>query len=138
MFRTYSELITLPTFEERFEYLKTNSKVGEDKFGFTRFMNQEFYTSPEWKRLRNSIIIRDNACDLALEGHELNTRIYIHHLNPISKEDLINMTELLTDPENLVCCSFDTHQAIHYGSLDILPKGPIERKAGDTCPWKHI
>lgn len=135
--KTYSELITLPTFEERFEYLKLNGRVGQDTFGFDRYLNQMFYNTPEWKRFRDSIILRDNGCDLAIPDREIFGRIYIHHLNPLTKEDILNRAEVLFDPENVICMSFDTHNAVHFGDIDLLPRDPIVRTKNDTCPWRH-
>lgn len=135
--RTYSELIQLKTFEERFEYLKLDGIVGRETFGFDRYLNQIFYTSIEWKKFRRDIILRDNGCDLAIPGLDIVGKIFIHHLNPITKEDILNRTEYLMNPEFVVCSSKLTHDAIHYGDSDLLPKGPIERKRNDTCPWRH-
>lgn len=134
--RTYSELILLPSFEERFEYLKIQGCVGEATFGYDRFINQQFYSSPEWRRIRRSIILRDNACDLAIPGRELN-RVVIHHMNPISLDDLVDQTDWLLNPEYLICVSHDTHNALHYGSLESLPLPFAERTQNDMCPWKH-
>lgn len=135
--RTYSELIQLKTFEERFEYLKLDGIVGRETFGFDRYLNQMFYTSIEWKKFRRDIILRDNGCDLAIPGLDIVGRIFIHHLNPITKEDILNRTEYLMNPEFVICSSKLTHNAIHYGDSDLLPKGPVERKRNDTCPWRH-
>lgn len=135
--RTYSELIQLKTFEERFEYLKLDGIVGRETFGFDRYLNQMFYTSIEWKRFRRDIILRDNGCDLAMPGLDIVGKIFIHHLNPITKDDILNRTEYLMNPEFVICSSKLTHDAIHYGDSDLLPKGPIERKRNDTCPWRH-
>ena len=136
--RTYSELITLPTFEERFDYLKLNGRVGMDTFGFDRIFNQKFYTSKEWKRIRDFVIVRDNGCDLAHPDYTIQgSRILIHHMNPISLQDIENATDFLLDPEYLICTTHDTHNAIHYGDERLLQKGPIERTKYDTCPWKR-
>lgn len=135
--RTYSELIRLKTFEERFEYLKLDGTVGESTFGFDRYLNQMFYTSIEWRNFRRDIILRDNGCDLAIPGLDIVGKIFIHHLNPLTKEDILNRTEYLMNPEFVVCTSKLTHDAIHYGDSNLLPKGPIERKRNDTCPWRH-
>lgn len=135
--RTYSELIRLKTFEERFEYLKLDGIIGRETFGFDRYLNQMFYTSIEWKKFRRDIILRDNGCDLAIPGLDIVGKIFIHHLNPITKEDILNRTEYLMNPEFVICSSKLTHDAIHYGDSDLLPKGPIERKRNDTCPWRH-
>ena len=134
--RTYSELITIPTYEERFEYLRCNSAVGKETFGFDRYLNQVLYNSMDWKRLRRQIIIRDNGCDLALEGYTIYGKIIIHHINPISLDDIMKERSIVFDPENLVCVSFNTHNAIHYGDASLLPMGPIERTPNDTCPWR--
>lgn len=135
--RTYSELMTLPDFQSRFEYLKLDGTIGDNTFGFDRYMNQAFYHSAEWKRLRNQIIVRDMGCDLGIPGNEITGRIYIHHMNPIRLDDIVNQTVFLTNPEFLICVSHETHNAIHYG-LDKLPekKFMIERSPNDTCPWK--
>lgn len=135
--KTYSELITLPTFEERFRYLKLDGVVGEETFGFDRYLNQTFYQSPEWRSLRNYIIIRDNGCDLGITDRELNSRIIIHHMNPITKEDILAMNEFVMNPEYLICVSKTTHDAIHYGDESLLFTAPIERRKNDTCPWRH-
>lgn len=135
--RTYSELIKIPTFEERFKYLKLNGKVAEQTFGFDRYLNQQFYKSEEWLSLRDNIIIRDGACDLGIDDREIYSRILIHHMNPISKYDILNRTELLLNPEYLICTTKRTHDAIHYGDESILFMGPIERTKNDTCPWRR-
>lgn len=135
--RTYSELIALPTFEERYEYLRLGGKVGEDTFGFDRYLNQSFYKSKEWLAIRDKVIIRDNGCDLAMEDREINGRILIHHMNPITKEDILNRSEFLLDPEYLICTVKNTHDAIHYGDRSLLITAPIERSKNDTCPWRH-
>ena len=135
--RTYSELITIPTFEERFNYLKLDGKVGETTFGFDRYLNQRFYQSDEWKRLRNSIIIRDNAYDMGLDDYNIVGKIYIHHMNPIIPKDIIDQTEFLLNPEYLISVSHGTHNAIHYGTDKLLYKIPKERTKNDTCPWRR-
>lgn len=135
--RTYSELITLPTFQERFDYLKLDGKVGQDTFGFDRYMNQRFYSSGEWKRIRNKIILRDNGCDLGLDDYTIVGGIYIHHMNPIMPKDIIDQTQFLLNPEYLIAVSRGTHQAIHYGAESLLYNVPIERTQNDTCPWRH-
>ena len=135
--RTYSELILLPTFEERFKYLQLNGRVGDDTFGFDRYINQNFYRSAEWKRIRDLVIMRDNGCDLALEGYEIYGRILIHHMNPITVKDVELSTEYLINPEYLICVTHDTHNAIHYGDEKLINKGPVVRTKNDTCPWKH-
>ena len=135
--RTYSELITIPTFEERFEYLQLKGSVGKDTFGYDRYLNQVLYRSPEWKRLRNQIIIRDDGCDLACDGYDIYGKVLIHHLNPITVEDVLARSRKVFDPNNLVCVSHNTHNAIHYGDVDLLVTGPIIRTKNDTCPWRH-
>lgn len=137
MIRTYSELITLPTFEERFEYLKLGGKVGRETFGYDRYLNQAFYKTPEWLAVRDHIIIRDNGCDLGVEGREIHGRILVHHMNPITMEDIVNRSSWLFDPENLICTVKNTHDAIHYSDESLLIKDPIERSKNDTCPWRH-
>lgn len=134
--RTYSELVTLPTFEERFNYLKLKGQVGKDTFGFDRWLNQIFYRDPEWKSVRDYVIVRDNGCDLGVDGYEINGRILVHHMNPISKEDILERSKYLLDPEFLISTIHNTHNAIHYGDEDLLIKTPIERTKNDTCPWK--
>lgn len=135
MIRTYSELITLPTFEERFNYLKLNGSVGEETFGFDRIVNQRFYHSKEWKQFRNKIIVRDNACDLAMEDYDIHSRVIIHHMNPIRLQDILDLNEYVMNPEYVVCVSHKTHNAIHYGE-ESLEKDYIPRSANDMCPWK--
>ena len=138
MSKSYRELSALPTFEERFRYLKLHGTVGKDTFGFDRIFNQVFYTrSAEWKRIRNRVIIRDNGCDLGIEGYDIYGRIIIHHMNPITLDDIENATDFLLNPDYLICVSHDTHNAIHYGNEYLLPKVPIERCRNDTCPWKN-
>ena len=135
--RTYSELIQLPTFEDRFDYLRLDGVVGKDTFGFDRYLNQQFYRSSEWKRIRNQVIVRDNGCDLGIDDYEIHGRILIHHMNPISIEDLQHMSDLLMNPEYLICVSHHTHNAIHYGDESLIVTAPIERSQNDTCPWRH-
>ena len=135
--RTYSELITFPTFKERFNYLKLSGLVGESTFGFDRYLNQMFYRSQRWKEIRDFVIIRDNGCDLGVEGYEIHSRIVIHHMNPITIEVIRKESEYLLDPEFLICTIHNTHNAIHYGDENLLIKAPIERSKNDTCPWKH-
>lgn len=135
--KTYSELITLPTFEERFKYLMQRGKVAEETFGYRRWYNQKFYqTSDAWKRLRDKIIIRDDGCDLAVNGLDIHGIIIIHHINPITYDDLINHRNNVFDPENLICVTHSTHNAIHYGDESFLLGLPAERAVNDTCPWK--
>lgn len=135
--KTYSELILLPTFEERYDYLKLDGIVGEETFGFDRYINQNFYRSQEWKRIRDQVIIRDNGCDLGMEGYDITGRIYIHHMNPITVKDIHHMSEYLLNPEYLICVTHNTHNAIHYGDTSLLIKAPIERSKNDTCPWRR-
>lgn len=135
--RIYSELITFPTFKERFEYLRLDGIVGEDTFGFDRYMNQIFYKSKEWQSLRNQIIIRDNGCDLGLEGYEIQGKILIHHMNPITPADIVNRSDYLLNPDFLISTMLSTHNAIHYGDESLIAKDPIERSKNDTCPWRH-
>lgn len=135
--RTYSELSKLRTFKERYEYLKLSSVVGEDTFGYDRYLNQQFYKSIAWKRVRDQVIIRDNGCDLGIDDRYINSRIYVHHMNPITKSDIINLTEYLLNPEYLICVSKNTHDAIHYGSEELLyTNHMVERRPNDTCPWR--
>lgn len=134
--RTYSELITLPTFEERFQYLKLGGSVGKETFGFDRYLNQTFYRSQEWKSIRDFVIVRDLGCDLAMEGYEIHGRIYIHHMNPISVRDIINQSEYLLNPDFLVATTHQTHNAIHYGDVNLLVTAPVERSRNDMCPWR--
>lgn len=136
MVRTYSELIKIPSFLERFRYLKLNGSVGVDTFGFDRYLNQTFYRSYEWKRLRNDIIVRDMGCDLGLEGYDIFDKILVHHMNPIGPDDIIHRSDYLLDPEFLICTSKLTHDAIHYGDEQILYQDPVIRTPGDTCPWR--
>lgn len=133
--RSYSELIQLPTFEERFSYLQLNGSVGVDTFGFDRIFNQKFYRSYEWRRIRDHIISRDEGCDLGIEGRDIYDKIIIHHMNPITLQDIEDYTEFLMNPEYLICVSHNTHNAIHYGDENLLLKNPVERRPGDTRLW---
>ena len=135
--KTYSELITLPTFEERFAYLQLSGVVGKDTFGFDRYINQFFYRSKKWRSIRDQVIIRDNGCDLGVEGYEIYGNILIHHINPITIKDIERESEFLLDPEYLITTTHNTHNAIHYGDASLLPATPIERSRNDTCPWRH-
>lgn len=138
MIRTYTELSKLKTFEERFKYLRLDGQVGKETFGFDRIFNQTFYRSVEWRRVRDQVIIRDCGCDLGVPGHEIyGQRILIHHMNPISLEDLERRSEILMNPEYLITTIHNTHQAVHYGDADLLIKLPRERTKNDTCPWKR-
>ena len=135
--RTYRELIQLPSFEERYDYLRLASIIGESTFGFDRYLNQVFYRSREWKKARRDVIRRDNGCDLGIEGRDIYDRIEIHHITPITITDVENGSELLLDLNNLICVSPLTHKAIHYGDASLLPKNEIIiRRPNDTCPWK--
>lgn len=136
--KTYSELIAIPTFEERFKYLQLNGSVGKDTFGYDRYLNQVLYSSKEWKSFKNEIIVRDNACDLACGDYELNKRmrITVHHINPITVDDILNRDPKVFDPENVITTCHNTHMAIHYGDERLLILAPVERKRHDTCPWK--
>lgn len=135
--KTYSELVALPTFEERFEYLRLDGSVGEQTFGFDRYINQLFYQSYEWKKVRDFVIIRDNGCDLGVDGYEIRGKILIHHMNPITVNDIQTRSEFLLNPDYLISTTHITHNAIHYGDERLLPKGPIERTKYDTCPWRR-
>lgn len=138
MIRSYTELSQFKTFEERFNYLQLNSQVGRDTFGFDRIFNQKFYKSTEWLGIRDYVIVRDLGCDLGIEGHEIyGQRILIHHMNPISLDDIKNSSKFLLDPEYLISTIHSTHNAIHYGDENLLIKAPIERSRNDTCPWKR-
>lgn len=134
--KTYSELLKLKTFKERYEYLKLNGVVGEETFGFDRYVNQRFYHSSFWRNIRDKIIDRDFGCDLAVRDLQIQGPITIHHMNPVLLKDIIDQNEILTNPEYLICVSEATHRAIHYGNDDILYQVPIERTKNDTCPWK--
>lgn len=135
--RTYSELITIPTFEERYKYLKIGGKVGKETFGFERYLNQEFYKSHEWQSIRRQVIVRDLGCDLGIEGREIHGKIIVHHMNPITIDDIVSASDFLLNPEYLICTLKSTHDAIHYGDESLLIKAPVERMKNDTCPWKH-
>ena len=133
--RTYSELITIPTFEERYEYLKLDGVVGKDTFGFKRWLNQVFYTSGEWRALRRSIIIRDNGNDLGCDGFEIFGSILVHHIIDITYDDIYKRKPIVFDPNNLISTTLKTHNAIHYSNKSLLAVAPIERKKNDTCSW---
>lgn len=135
--KTYSELIKLPTFEERYQYLRLSSRVGDETFGFDRYLNQSFYRSAKWKRIRDEVIVRDNGCDLGIEDRIIHGKILIHHMNPITDKDILGLTDLLLDPEYLICVTHTTHNAIHYGDESLLVTNPIIRTRNDTCPWKR-
>lgn len=133
--RTYSTMLQYGTFEERYQYLALRGNVGESTFGFDRWLNQQFYTSRNWRRLREQIIIRDNGCDLAMPGYEVMARPTIHHLNPLDVDDIVHGTDAALDPENLVLVSHGTHNAIHYGDESLLPRPLVARAPGDTRLW---
>lgn len=135
--RTYSELSSLGTFEERFRYLQLKGAVGEETFGFDRFINQAFYRSGEWKRIRDIVIVRDGGCDLGVDGYDICGKIIIHHMNPILRKDIETDSGFLLDPEYLIATTHNTHNAIHYGDESLLLTAPIERSRNDTCPWKR-
>ena len=135
MIRTYSDLRRLASFEDRFEYLKLNGRVGADTFGFYRYLNQRLYASEEWKAVRRAVIIRDNGCDLGVEGYEIADKVIIHHMNPLTIEDITELRDSIFDPEFLICVSHRTHEAIHYGDARLLPKMPVDRRPGDTKFW---
>ena len=138
MIRSYSELITLPTFVERFRYLKLGGQVGVETFGYDRYLNQILYRTVEWKRFRNEIIVRDNGCDLGCEGYDIvGQKILVHHINPISVEDVLRRDPKVFDPENVICTILNTHNAIHYSDESLLVTEPIERKPNDTCLWRR-
>ena len=136
MNRTYLQLIEFETFEERFEYLRLDGFVGAETFGSSRQLNQVLYQSYEWKKIRDMIILRDNGCDLGIEGRDIFEHAYIHHLNPITKKQILDRDPILFDPNNLITVSYQTHQAIHYGDKSILLLDPIERFANDVAPWR--
>lgn len=135
--RTYSELSQLKTFRERYEYLRLNGKVGEETFGFDRYLNQIFYKSDEWKAIRDFVIVRDNGCNLGVEGYDIHGKILIHHMNPILVEDILKRSDFLLNPDYLITTVLSTHNAIHYGDDSLLITLPIERTRNDTCPWRH-
>lgn len=133
--RTYAELRRFPTFEERFEYLSMPGEVGKATFGFDRWMNQRFYRSQEWKHVRSLVVVRDDGCDLGIPGYEIHSRLLVHHMNPIAPEDLERGGEWWLDPEYLITTTHRTHNAIHYGDFDLIPKPLVERRPGDTRLW---
>lgn len=135
--RTYSELSQLKTFIERYEYLRLNGRVGEETFGFDRYLNQIFYKSEEWKSVRDFVIIRDNGCDLGVEGYDIHGKILIHHMNPILPEDILKRSDYLLNPDYLITTILSTHNAIHYGDDSLLITLPVGRSKNDTCPWRH-
>lgn len=133
--RTYSELSQLSTFEERYQYLKLDGIVGENTFGFDRWINQEFYRSWQWKSIRNAVIVRDNGCDLGVPGYEIHRGLLVHHMNPVLMNDILHGEEWILDPNYLITTSHRTHNAIHYGDESLLPREPVKRKFGDTKLW---
>lgn len=137
MKKTYTELMQLKSYEERFAYLKTNSKIGEETLGQYRYLIQEFYKSGPWLKKRDEIFIRDNGCDLGIDGREIEGTFIVHHINPVSVEDILNHSPALLDDENLISSAVLTHKAIHYSDESILITAPVERKPNDTCPWKN-
>lgn len=137
MIRTYAELSTLKTFRERYEYLRLDGTVGEETFGFDRYLNQIFYKSKEWEQVRNKVIIRDNGCDLGIDGYEIRGKILIHHMNPITSADVVKRSDILLNPDYLITTVLSTHNAIHYGDDSLLITMPTARARNDTCPWRH-
>ena len=135
--RTYSELMTISNFLERYYYLRLGGSVGKETFGYDRYLNQVLYHSDEWKRFRRDIIVRDNGCDLGCEGFDIYGRVLVHHITPITVEDVVNRNPMVFDPENVITTSLNTHNAIHYGDESLLSLPPIERTRNDTCPWRH-
>ena len=135
--RTYSDLSKLTTFEDRYNYLRLNGFVGQETFGFDRYLNQVFYKSAKWRSVRDFVIVRDNGCDLGIEGREIYGKIIIHHMNPITIQDIEQESDFLLDPEFLISTVHETHNAIHYGDENLLIRVPIERKPNDTCPWRR-
>ena len=136
MIKRYSELIRYDTFLDRYHYLNLVGQVGIVTFGLDRYLNQTLYRSSRWRRTRNQVILRDNGCDLGIDGFDIFDKIIVHHMNPLTVQDIEDDIDDIYDPEFLICCSFDTHNAIHYGDERLLPSLPIERRPGDTCPWK--
>lgn len=135
--RTYSELITIPSFIERYRYLKLGGSVGKETFGFDRYLNQTLYRSPEWKRFRRDMILRDNGMDLACDEYEIIGKVLVHHIDPLTIQDVIRRDPKIFDSENVVCVSMNTHNAIHYGDESLLMIEPVVRTKNDTCPWRH-
>ena len=136
MIRSFSGVRRLTTFEERYEYLRLKGTVGESTFGFDRYLNQLLYRSDRWRKVRGVVIVRDNGCDLGIEDRDISSKILVHHMNPITMEYIEEGREEVFDPNFLICTSEQTHNAIHFGDANLLPKLPVERRAGDTCPWK--
>ena len=136
MILRYRDIRPLKTIRERYEYLRLGGQVGASTFGFDRYLNQAFYKSKEWKQARNDVILRDNACDLGIEGYDIFKGLVVHHMNPITVDDIVQRKDYIFDPEFLICVSDRTHKAIHFGDAGLLPKEPIQRRSGDTCPWR--
>ena len=136
MSKSYHEMVKLKTFKERYEYLKLSGRIGNVTFGCDRYLNQVFYNSKEWKNFRNQIIIRDNGCDLGIDGRIITGKLLIHHINPITKKDILNRSDLLFDEDNVICVSHMTHEAIHYGDSSLLLEDYIPRRPNDTIPWR--
>lgn len=136
MIRCYKDLSRLESFMERYQYLRIHGKVGEETFGLDRYINQSLYKSQRWKNIRSQVIIRDNGCDLGVDGHEIDRYIVVHHMNPITLEDIEEERDVVFDPEYLICCTSRTHQAIHFGDEGLLPKDYVERRPNDTCLWR--
>ena len=135
--KTYLECIQLLTFLDRYRYLQIGGFVGKETFGYDRYLNQILYRTAEWKRFRRDMILRDNGCDLGCEGYEIFGNILVHHINPITVEDVVNRNPCIFDPNNVICTSLNTHNAIHYGDETNLITEPVVRKPNDTCPWKR-
>lgn len=136
MIRTYTQLLRLPTIQERFEYLKLKGEIGQATFGFDRYLNQAFYSSKEWKKVRRDVIVRDEGWDLGVEGYPCGNRPTIHHINPITIEQVESADPVIFDLDNLILCSYDTHNAIHFGAVRKRYETPVQRRPNDTCPWK--
>ena len=135
MKRSYRELRRMSDFRDRFKYLALHGEVGRETFGFDRYLNQQFYKSSEWRQARNDVIVRDNGCDLGIESHPIVGKILVHHINPLTPDDIIHSTDYLFNPDNLICCTIRTHNAIHFGDESLLPKPFVERQRGDTKLW---
>lgn len=136
MILRYRDIRPLKTIQERYEYLRLGGQVGASTFGFDRYLNQAFYKSKEWRQARNDVILRDDACDLGIEGYDIFKGLVVHHMNPITIDDIVQRKDYIFDPEFLICVSDRTHKAIHYGDAGLLPKEPVQRRSGDTCPWR--
>lgn len=134
--KSYSGLILLPTFKERFDYLNLVGKPGNETFGFDRYLNQRFYVSREWQQFRNKVIARDEGCDLGMADRPIQGKVIIHHIVPLTAQDFEEQADALFNMDNVICVSHNTHNAIHYGDYSLIPKDPIERKPNDTCPWR--